>query len=172
MDAGDWGWIWLITFAVFLVGELATPGAFFLIGFAIGALFAMTAAFLGAAEVVQWALFIAGSVGAFAALRPLARRMERRGESSPAVGASRLSGASGVLTEGAGPGTNAIGMAKVGSEEWRAISEDGHELPAGSPVTVVRVEGTRVVVRGTGYHPVTVWTLDDPGGEGGDADGA
>ena len=41
MDAGDWGWIWMVAFVVFLVGELATPGAFFLIGFAIGALFAI-----------------------------------------------------------------------------------------------------------------------------------
>lgn len=87
----------------------------------------------------------------------------------PPLGATRLSGASGVLTEAAGPGGDVVGMARVGSEEWRAISEDGHELPAGSPITVVRVEGTRLVVRGTGYHPVTVWTLGEPGGGGGGA---
>ncbi len=158
----------MVAFVVFLLGELATPGAFFLIGFAIGALAAMAAAFLGAGEVVQWALFIAASAGSFAALRPLARRMDRRTDAAPPVGATRLSGASGILTQEAGPGDSVVGMAKVGSEEWRAISEDGHQLPAGSPITVVRVEGTRLVVRGTGYHPVTVWALGDPGaGDGG-----
>lgn len=171
MDAGDWGWIWLVAFVVFLLGELATPGAFFLMGFAIGALAAMAAAFVGAGEVVQWSLFILVSGGAFAALRPLSRHMDRRADPAPPVGATRLPGASGVLTQGAGPGTDAVGMVRVGSEEWRAISEDGHELPEGSPITVVRVEGTRLVVRGTGYHPVTVWSLREPDGDGGSGGG-
>lgn len=166
MDAGDWGWIWLVAFVVFFVGELATPGAFFLLGFAVGALAAMAAAFLGASEVVQWALFVGASAGAFAALRPLTRHMDRRASSSPPVGATRLPGASGILTEAAGPGEEVVGMARVGSEEWRAISEDGHELAAGSRITVVRVEGTRLVVRSTGYHPLTVWGLGEPDGDG------
>lgn len=166
MDAGDWVWIWLAAFVVFLVGELATPGAFFLIGFAIGALAAMLASAFGAPEVVQWLLFLGASAGSFAALRPLARHMDRRTSASPPVGATRLPGAEGVLTQRVGPGLDVVGMAMVGSEEWRAISEDGHALGPGSQIVVVRVEGTRLVVRATGYHPVTVWGLSDPGEDG------
>ena len=53
MEAGDWIWIWLGAFVVFLIGELLTPGAFFLLGFAIGAVAAMLAAIVGADEVVH-----------------------------------------------------------------------------------------------------------------------
>ncbi|MEZ5381267.1 MAG: NfeD family protein [Microthrixaceae bacterium] len=147
MDAGDWGWIWLGAFVVFLVGELLTPGAFFLLGFAIGAIVAMLAAILGGSEIVQWALFLLVSGGAFAALRPLAHHMDKRADPSATVGATRLVGAAAVLNAPAGPGPDVVGMAEVGSEQWRAVTDGGVLLPAGTPVTVTRVEGTRVVVR-------------------------
>ena len=40
-----------------------------------------------------------------------------------------------------------VGMAEVGSEHWRAVTEEGRLLPVDTHVTVIRVEGTRVVVR-------------------------
>jgi len=138
MEAGDWIWIWLGAFVVFLIGELLTPGAFFLLGFAIGAVVAMLAAIVGADEVVQWALFVLVSGGAFAALRPLAHHMDRRADPSPNVGSTRLPGTIGVLTQATGPGRNDVGMAEY---------EEGRLLPVDTHVTVIRVEGTRVVVR-------------------------
>ena len=147
MEAGDWIWIWLGAFVVFLIGELLTPGAFFLLGFAIGAVVAMLAAIVGVDEVVQWALFVLVSGGAFAALRPLAHHMDRRADPSPNVGSTRLPGTLGVLTQAPGPGRNDVGMAEVGSEHWRAVTEEGRLLPVDTHVTVIRVEGTRVVVR-------------------------
>ena len=152
MDAGDWGWIWMVAFVVFLVGELATPGAFFLIGFAIGALFAMAAAFLGAAEVVQWGLFIAASVGAFAALRPLAHRMDRRSDDAPPLGATRLSGASGVLTEAAGPGGDVVGMA-VGQRDVGRV--DDQRVGALDRASGALCAGLRDGAAGQGDHPAS-----------------
>lgn len=147
MESVDWGWIWLGAFVFFLVGELITPGAFFMLGFAIGAVVAMLAAIVGANEVVQWALFVAVSAAAFGALRPLAHRMDRRADPSPNVGSTRLPGSVGVLIAPVGPGPSDAGMAEVGSEQWRAVTEGGSILPAGTHVAVVRVEGTRVVVQ-------------------------
>ena len=149
MESGDWGWIWLGAFVVFLVGELVTPGAFFMLGFAIGAVVAMLAAIVGAHEVVQWTLFLLVSAAAFAALRPLARYMDSRADPSPNVGATRLPGTRGVLLEPTGPGPDVVGMAEVGSERWRAVTESGILLPAGTHISVVRVEGTRVIVQPT-----------------------
>ena len=127
MEAGDWIWIWLGAFVVFLIGELLTPGAFFLLGFAIGAVVAMLAAIVGADEVVQWALFVLVSGGAFAALRPLAHHMDRRADPSPNVGSTRLPGTIGVLTQATGPGLNDVGMAE-------AVSYTHLTLPTSDPV--------------------------------------
>ena len=42
----DWRWVWIIATAVFAIGELTSPGSFFMLPFAIGALVATVLAFL------------------------------------------------------------------------------------------------------------------------------
>lgn len=142
----QWRWIWLGATVLFGIGEMATPGAFFLAPFGIGAAVAAIVAFAGVGLAGEWGAFVVVSVVAFAALRPLARRLD--GESGSAgVGSRRLIGREGiVLTEIT---ANVAGMVRVDSEEWRAESSDRSPITAGSAVRIIEVAGTRVIVTPT-----------------------
>ncbi|MGH9273429.1 MAG: NfeD family protein [Acidimicrobiales bacterium] len=139
----QWRWIWLGAAVLFGLGEMATPGAFFLAPFAIGAVVASALAFADVDLAIEWGAFVGISVGAFAALRPLARRLDRHG-GSDGVGSRRLIGRDGVVLEEIVP--DHLGLVRVNREEWRAESTDRSTVPAGTAVRVAEVEGTRLIV--------------------------
>lgn len=148
-DPETWRWIWLVAAVVLGVGEMATTG-FFLLPFALGALTAGILAFAGVGMAVQFVAFAVVSVIVFAALRPLARRLDR---SVPdhGVGARRLVGAEAVVVAEIPAGD--VGMVRIGGEEWRAESLTG--LPIGERTTVVvrEIRGTRAVVEPATPNP-------------------
>jgi membrane protein implicated in regulation of membrane protease activity len=139
----SWRWIWLTAAVVFGIGEMATPGAFFLAPFAVGAVVASALAFADVSLAVEWAAFVGVSVAAFAGLRPLARRLDREG-GSDGVGSRRLIGRQGTVLEGIEPGH--VGLVRIDREEWRAESADRTAVPSGAAIRVTDVEGTRVIV--------------------------
>lgn len=144
-DSELWRWIWLGTTALFTVGEMvAGAGTFFLAPFAGGAMVATVIAFAGGGLALQWAAFVVVSAVAFAAMRPLARRLDLD-DSGEGVGSKRLVGQRAVVLQ-AIPGDHNLGLVQVHREEWRAESLDGLAVPAGDPVKVVEVRGTRVIV--------------------------
>lgn len=146
MDSPDtWRWIWLAVAVAFGVGEMATAGTFFLAPFAIAAVVAMVLAFFDVALGWQWLAFLGVAVVTFLALRPLARRLDRD-YSTTDVGAQRWTGRSATVLQSINEGDGAIGLVRVDREEWRAQSADGHAIPEGERVRVLRAEGTRVVV--------------------------
>jgi inner membrane protein len=142
----QWRWIWLGAAVLFGLGEMATPGAFFLAPFAIGAVVASALAFAGVDLAIEWGAFVAISVAAFAALRPLARRLDRHG-GSDGVGSRRLIGRNGVVLEAIGP--DRLGLVRVDQEEWRASTPDRSSIAEGELVRISEVEGTRVIVTPT-----------------------
>ena len=144
-DPDTWRWIWLGAAVAGLAGEILTFGGFFILPFGIGAAAACVAAFAGAGLWVQWLLFVAVSAMASAAVRPLARRLDR-GTTTEGVGARRYIGQQALVLEDIPAGANETGLVRVGRDEWRAQSSDGQPLVAGSRVTVVEVLGTRLVV--------------------------
>lgn len=148
-----WRWIWLIAAVGFGLGEMISPGSFFLAPFALGAAVAALAAFAGASLAVGWAIFVVVSLGSFAALRPLARRLDRAGSNPAGVGAGRLIGESGVVLQAIPSGANEVGIVRVGREEWRAQAHDGAPIPTATPITVIEVAGTRVIVAATSALP-------------------
>lgn len=139
----QWRWIWLAAAVLFGLGEMATPGAFFLAPFAVGALVASALAFADVDLAIEWGAFVAISVATFAALRPLARRLDRHG-GSDGIGSRRLIGRSGLVLEDIIP--DHLGLVRVNQEEWRAESTDRSPVPAGTTVRVAEVEGTRLIV--------------------------
>jgi membrane protein implicated in regulation of membrane protease activity len=141
-----WRWIWLGAAVLFGIGEMATPGAFFLAPFAVGAVVASALAFAGVALGGQWAAFVAISLASLFAMRPLARRLDRDG-ASDGIGSRRLIGKGGTVLESIEPGH--LGLVRVEREEWRAESADGSALTVGTNITVAQVEGTRVIVTPT-----------------------
>lgn len=140
----EWRWIWLVATAVFAIGEMATPGSFFLAPFAVGAFVASLLAFADVGVGVEWAVFLAVSIVTLAALRPIAHRLDRNALDH-GVGARRLVGSRATVLQDI-PGDAELGMVRVDREEWRAQSTDGTPIPAGTVVRVAEVQGTRVIV--------------------------
>lgn len=151
MDDPDlWRWVWLVAALAFGLGEIASAGTFFLAPFALGAVVAAVVSFLGAPIAVGWIAFVGLSAASFAALRPVARRLELNNRAPLGVGATRLVGEHGVILSAVAEGPDEVGLVRLGREEWRAQSLDGSSIAAGTPVTVLEVRGTRVVVFPTG----------------------
>ena len=139
----QWRWIWLGAAVLFGIGEMGTPGAFFLAPFAVGAVVAGALAFADVPIAGEWAAFVGVSVAALVALRPLARRLDRSG-GSDGIGSRRLIGRGGVVLQEIRPGQ--LGVVRVDQEEWRADDVGGGSIAAGTAVKITEVEGTRVLV--------------------------
>jgi membrane protein implicated in regulation of membrane protease activity len=145
MDSPEqWRWLWLAAAAVFAIGEMATPGSFFLAPFAAGAFVAALLAFGGVSVTVEWIVFVAVSVVVLALLRPLARRLDRDALDH-GVGSRRLVGRPATVVD-AIPAGDEIGMVRIDREQWRAQSIDGTPIPSGVAVRVADVQGTRLIV--------------------------
>lgn len=142
MDPEVWRWVWLVAGVALLAGEMATAGLF-LAPFAVGAFAAAVLAFLGIAFAWQVIVCFAVSAAAFAALRPLARRLDATSKTE-GIGSRRLvNEAAIVLTT---IPDDDIGLIRVGREEWRAESVDHRTIPAGAKVRILDVRGTRALV--------------------------
>jgi len=143
-----WRWLWLVAAFVFAIGELASPGSFFLLPFAIGALVATVLAFADVGVGIEWIAFVGVSVASLVALRPLARRLELL-DDDLGVGSRRLIGQTATVLQDI-PGRGELGLVRVHREEWRAESMDGTAIPTGTAVRVADIEGTRVIVSEVG----------------------
>jgi membrane protein implicated in regulation of membrane protease activity len=142
-----WRWIWMVTAAVLVVGEMVTPAAFFFLPFAVGAFVAALTAFAGASVGLEWLAFVGVSGAAFAGLWPLGRRLDRQsGGVLSGVGANRLLGKQAVVLEDIPDMPHDTGLVRVERERWKAESLTGDPIPAGSTVLVSRVDGTRLIV--------------------------
>ena len=148
MDPEVWRWSWLGAAALFVMGEIAMTGAFFLLPFGVGATAATIVAFAGASEPRSWLSFVSVSAASFAGLRPMARRMAQGGN-PVGVGAGRLVGETGMVTSEPDEAGTRLGTVRIGREDWHVESDDGTPLPTGTAIEVVRIEGTRAVVRPT-----------------------
>jgi len=137
------GWvIWAILAVLLALGELATPGLFFLGPVALATLPALAVSFFAPAWL-QVLVFIAGSLAALAILRPIARSHL----SMPALtrtGTAALIGARAtVLQRVDGDG----GRVRIGGEEWSARAYmEGQVLEPGTRVEVAQIEGATALV--------------------------
>jgi membrane protein implicated in regulation of membrane protease activity len=138
------GWvIWAILAVLLALGELATPGMFFLGPVALAAIPAAIAAALGAPAWLQILVFIGASLASLAVLRPLARAHL----SMPAItrtGTAALIGAKAVVLQQVDDNG---GRVRIGGEEWSARSYmEGQVLEPGARVEVARIEGATALV--------------------------
>jgi membrane protein implicated in regulation of membrane protease activity len=136
-------WIWMIIAAIFVVGEIFTAG-FFLLWFGVGAAVAGVLAILGLSFGWQLAAFAVVSLVLFASSRRFAERFSKK--QPPGIGADRFIGKQGVVLEDIDNVKN-VGRVRLDKEEWRADSETGEAIPAGTQVEVVRLDGTHLVVK-------------------------
>ena len=136
-------WVWLGAAVVFGIVEALTAGLVS-IWFVAGSAAALIGAFLGAGLGVQVALFVVVSAAALAVTRPLVRRYTA-GKAVP-TNLDRVLGDSGKVTETI-DNENSTGAVYVDGKTWTARSEDGTVIPAGTVVTVVRMEGVKLFVK-------------------------
>ena len=138
-------WIWLGAVVVFAVAEAATA-ALVSLWFIGGALAGLIAALCGAPLWLQFALFVAISAVLLAALRPLARSRFNRGITP--TNAERCVGQIALVTE-AIDNVRARGAVRLSGVEWSARSADGSAIPLDTPVRVLGIESTKLIVERT-----------------------
>lgn len=138
------GWlVWVLAAVALAVGEVLTPGLFFLGPVALAAGAAALAALLGAGTIGSLIVFIVCSVASLAILRPVARRHIRQ----PAIsrtGTDALVGRKAIVTRQ----VDAVGgRVRVGGEEWSARAYIGDQvLTEGQTVDIVQIEGATALV--------------------------
>ncbi len=135
--------IWVVAAVALAIGEVLTPGLFFLGPVALAALIAAIAAALGAGVLGSFIVFLGCSIASLALLRPLARRHVRM-PSLSRTGTDALVGRKGVVTHR----IDAIGgRVRIGGEEWSARSYlDGEVFAEGQTVNIIQIEGVTALV--------------------------
>jgi membrane protein implicated in regulation of membrane protease activity len=135
--------IWAIVAVLLSVGELATPGLFFLGPVALAAVAAGVVALAGVGAALQLLVFIGGSVASVLFLRPLAKRHLHM-PAALRTGAAALEGTKALVLQRVDVNG---GRVRIGGEEWsaRAYMEDGVYEP-GTRVEVVKIEGATALV--------------------------
>jgi membrane protein implicated in regulation of membrane protease activity len=135
--------IWAIAAVLLSVGEILTPGMFFLGPVALAAVAAAAVALLGVGVAFQLLAFIIGSIATVAFLRPIAKRHLHM-PAAIRTGTAALEGTKAVVLQRVDVNG---GRVRIGGEEWsaRAYMED-QVLEPGTRVEVVKIEGATALV--------------------------
>jgi membrane protein implicated in regulation of membrane protease activity len=135
--------LWAIAAVLLAVGELLTPGLFFLGPVAVAAVIACLLAILGLGPVAQILGFIVASIASIAVLRPLARS-HLRVPPLLRTGTAALVGSKALVLERVDVNG---GRVRIGGEEWSARAfVDDQVLEPGERVEVVKIEGATALV--------------------------
>jgi len=134
---------WAIAAALLAVGEIFTPGLFFLGPVALAAVVGAAAAAAGAAVWLQLVVFIGGAVASLGLLRPIARAHLHM-PAEMRTGTAALEGAHALVLQRV---DEHGGRVRFGGEEWsaRAYMPD-QVIEAGTRVEVVKIEGATALV--------------------------
>jgi len=134
--------LWALASALLAIGEVFTPGLFFLGPLAVAALVAALVATL-AGGVGALLAFIGAAGICVAVLRPLARRHIRLPAISRTGTAALVGQKALVLEQVDGSG----GRVKIGGEEWTARPFlEGEPLLPGEQVEVAQIDGATALV--------------------------
>lgn len=138
------GWLlWALLAVALAVGELLTPGLFFLGPVALAAAAATLASLFGAGAIGSLLVFIGGSLASLGVLRPIARRHLRL----PAIsrtGTDALVGRKALVTRRVDAHG---GRVRIGGEEWSARAYVGDQvLVEGQTVDIIQIEGATALV--------------------------
>jgi membrane protein implicated in regulation of membrane protease activity len=135
--------VWAIAALLLAVGEIFTPGLFFLGPIAFAAVAAAFVSLAFSAVWIQLLAFAGAALASLALLRPIARAHLRM---PPALrtGTAALQGARALVLQRVDQNG---GRVKIGGEEWsaRAYMPD-QVLEPGTEVEVVKIEGATALV--------------------------
>lgn len=135
--------IWLIILAVMLVLEIISLGLT-TIWFCVGAIGAAIAAALGLGILVQILVFFVLSVVAMLLFRPIAVKFFNKEKEKTNI--DEVIGKVAVVTKEI-DNEMSLGEVQLNGLGWTARSGDGRVIPSGERVTVVSVEGVKLIVK-------------------------
>lgn len=135
--------MWLAACIIFFAVEAATPTLVSL-WFGIGSLASLVVTALGGQLWLQIAVFIVVSGVTLVATRPLAKKyLDRKHE---ATNSDMVIGKTAVVTEEI-DNLNAKGAVSCMGKEWSARTESRDIIPVGAEVTVLKIEGVKLIVK-------------------------
>jgi membrane protein implicated in regulation of membrane protease activity len=129
---------------LFLIIEIITIN-FFTACLAVGSVIASIGAYFEVGLTMQILMFVVGLILSLLTLRPLFLRFSNKEESKTNIDA--LVGKEAVVTEKISPRQK--GRAKIGGDDWLAVSEERKEIGVGEIVEILKVEGTKLKVTKT-----------------------
>ena len=137
-------WVWLALLVLFIITEVATV-QLTTVWFAGGALVSLILAAAGVKSIaIQIAVFLIVSTILLVATRPIVKKHINK-KAQP-TNANRCIGEKAIVTEEI---NNLLGKgsAKVNGVECTARSENGETFEAGTTVTVVKIDGVKLIVK-------------------------
>jgi membrane protein implicated in regulation of membrane protease activity len=135
--------LWAVLAAALAVGEIFTPGLFFLGPVALAAVASAIVAVVGLGAAFQLIVFIVAATASLAVLRPLARS-HIRVPPLLRTGSAALVGAKATVVERV---DLSGGRVRVGGEIWSARSYlEDQVLEPGTRVEVAKIEGATALV--------------------------
>jgi membrane protein implicated in regulation of membrane protease activity len=135
--------VWAVVTVLLALGEIFTPGLFFLGPIALAALASTVVAAVGGPIWLQIVVFGAGSFAAVGLLRPIARKHLTMPHAIR-TGTAALEGAKAIVLQ---PVTSRGGRVKIGGEEWSARSYmPDEEFDVGTEVEVAQIQGATALV--------------------------
>ena len=137
-------WVaWAIVSVLLAVGEIFTPGLFFLGPIALAGVAAAVSAAVGGPVWLQIAVFGVGSFASLGLVRPIARRHLKMPHALR-TGTAALEGARAVVLQRV---DSRGGRVKIGGEEWSARSYVADEsFDVGAEVEVAQIQGATALV--------------------------
>ncbi len=141
-------WVWVVLLAAFIIIEASTA-QLVTVWFAVGSLGALITSFFTESIIIQVAVFVLISVITLAVTRPLVKKVTK--SKKLPTNADMYIGKEGIVTEEIN-NLLAQGVVKVKGSIWSARSEvDGTPIPEGTLVTIVKIEGVKLIVRPASY---------------------
>ena len=135
--------IWLIASGIFFICEIITVG-FLVFWLGVGALVAMLVSFFTSNIIVQMSVFVISSGLLIFATRPLVNKINRKDVVPTNV--YSLIGKKAIVIEDIDWVTGK-GQIKFEGETWSAKSKEQLNIPAGSEVEIVSIEGVKAFVK-------------------------
>ena len=135
--------IWLIASGIFFICEIITVG-FLVFWLGVGALIAMLVSFFTSNIIIQMSVFVVSSGLLIFATRPLVNKISKKDVVPTNV--YSLIGKKAVVTDDIDWVTGK-GQIKFEGEVWSAKSKEQINIPAGSEVEIVSIEGVKAFVK-------------------------
>lgn len=135
--------IWLIAAGVFIIGEIITVG-FLLFWLGIASLIAMVVSFFTSNVIFQMTVFVISSAILIFATKPLVKKISRKDNISTNV--YSIIGKKAIVIEDIN-WASGTGQIKCEGEVWSAKTKEQIDIPEGSEVEIVSIEGVKAYVK-------------------------